>query len=369
MSSTISSGRPVPALDIACVRGWLSDCETKHVTCGILEDSLSTNDPVDIILIDVRNNRIVKGNTNERYLAVSYARGGVKCLEATKANFDTLQRDGALDQQKLKLPKVIEDAMKLTMSLGERYLWAHCLSIVQDDQMHKDSQINSMHQIFGKAAMTIVAAAGRDANSRLHDVGAGSRSSYLAENFIEGRRFIARPANLRYLLEHGSYGNNAWAYQERILSRRCLILTQYQAYFHCQTSTHTDAGDCEPQDMPSERDMPSSPLATVQMERSLDGKSQFDTFSKGAMSLYSSLIQSSTRRHLSHPTDRLPAFDGISAILKSCYGSPSIAGLPEAILDVALLWVTSNPQTPTHRTRSLPSWSWASHPGSIDYLS
>ncbi|KAF2503055.1 hypothetical protein BU16DRAFT_27845 [Lophium mytilinum] len=369
ISSNISSGTPVPALDAACVRGWLSDCETTHVTCGIMDDSLHTNDPVDIILIDVRNNCIVKGNTHQRYLALSYARGGVRCLEASKANFDIIQRDGALDQQKLRLPRVIEDAMKLTLSLGERYLWAHCLSIVQDDDIHKKAQINRMHEIFGQAAMTIVAATRRDPHSRLPGVGAGTRASYLAEKTIKGRTFVARPANLRALLEHGSYGDEAWAYQERILSRRCLILTQHQAYFHCQTATQTEAADCDSEDILLALDMPSNPLAMVQTERSLDGMSQPDTFSKEAMSLYSSLVQSSTRRHLSHPTDRLAAFAGISTILKSCYGSPSIAGLPEAILDAALLWVASTPQAPTHRIRSLPSWSWASHHGSVDYLS
>ncbi|KAF2470124.1 uncharacterized protein BDR25DRAFT_370112, partial [Lindgomyces ingoldianus] len=292
----------------------MTECEQKHVNCSLLKEYIKSNDALDILLVDVKNNRIVKGHTNQRYVALSYVRGNVKMLQTLKENFNTLRRDTALDPHKSKLPKVVIDAMKLVSLLGERYLWVDTLSIVQDDIIRKSVMINNINQIYGKALFTIVAASARDANTALHGVNAGTRLPYVVEETIDGKRFLSRPANLRTLLNQGSYGTRAWTYTERLLSQRCLILTPHQAYFQCPEAVHTDANASKPDMIHPELDIPSGFL------------------------IYDELVRSFTRRSLSNPMDKLPAFAGIATALKEDYNSNFVNALPEAVLDAALLW-------------------------------
>ncbi|ORY13130.1 heterokaryon incompatibility protein-domain-containing protein [Clohesyomyces aquaticus] len=371
-----SSGNSSPILDCTLIKKWIGECEEKHVNCALLKEYTRSNDALDLILVDVKNNRIVKGNTNQRYIALSYVRGNVKMLQTLKENFNTLRRDTALEPQKQKLPKVVLDAMKLVSQLGERYLWVDTLSIVQDDFMRKTAQINNMNRIYGKALFTIVAAAARDAGTSLHGVNAGTRLPYVVEETIDGKRFVARPANLRTILNQGCYGTRAWTYTERLLSHRCLILTPHQAYFQCPEAVRTDADASKPDMIHPELDVPSNPLLMIQMERAMTQKMFADTFDEGGFLIYDELVRSFTRRALSNPMDKLLAFAGVGAALKENYNSNFVNALPEVSLDAALLWIsikeekeTAGPDRFVQRSRFFPSWSWASQPGCVDYLS
>ena len=365
-----SSNFSGPLLDIGRIRSWISECELKHVNCGIMEDSLVNHEPLDILLVDVQNNCLVKATTGQQYVALSYVRGNARMFHTTKSNYKALRKDDALDPQKTKLPKAISDAMRLVEMLGERYLWVDCLSIVQDDIMRKHLQLNNMNKIFGNAFLTIISASGTDANTRLHGTEPGTRLPYVVGETIQGTHFISRPANLRALLDQGSYGSLSWKYQERLLSRRCLVLTAHQAYFLCLSSVHTDATSCKPDASHPELDVPSNPLAEIQLRRTLKAKTSPDIFSRGGFLLYDELVHTFTKRALSHPAERLSAFAGIGAVLKESYGSAFLSGLPESLFDLALLWVSSttddSPTTPSPpRSPHFPSWSWASQPGPI----
>ena len=356
-------------LDIGRIRSWISECELKHVNCGIMEDSLVNREPLEILLVDVQNNCLVKATTSQQYVALSYVRGNIRMFHTTKSNYKALRKDGALDPQKTKLPKAISDAMRLVAMLGERYLWVDCLSIVQDDIMRKHVQLNNMNKIFGNAFLTIISASAADANTRLHGVEPGTRFPYVVAETIQGTHFISRPANIRALLDQGSYGSLAWKYQERLLSRRCLVLTAHQTYFLCLSSVHTDATSCKPDANHPELDVPSNPLAGIQLRRTLKAKTSPDIFSRGGFLLYDELVHAFTKRALTHPEERLSAFAGIGAVLKESYGSAFLSGLPESLFDLALLWVSAtddNPTTPSPpRSPHFPSWSWASQPGPI----
>ncbi|ORX93759.1 heterokaryon incompatibility [Clohesyomyces aquaticus] len=60
------------------------------------------------------------------------------------------------------IPATIEDAITVTRQLGYSYLWVDQYCIDQTNPQEKDTQIGQMGQIYGSAALTIIAAAGID---------------------------------------------------------------------------------------------------------------------------------------------------------------------------------------------------------------
>ncbi|KAI9874526.1 MAG: hypothetical protein M1823_007664, partial [Watsoniomyces obsoletus] len=102
--------------------------------------------------------------------------------------------------------------------------------------------------------------------------------------------------------------------------------------------------------------------ASIEIRR--DG--QTVVVSSEAFSLYKDLVTAYTPRNMGNVQDKLAAFDGIGRVLERCLDSDLLYGLPESLLDLALLW---------HPKRSLkqvkgpgfPSWSWAGWEGAIEY--
>src|SRR5271170_1038581 len=135
----------LPGLKYNQLRAWISGCETHHETQS---HALRHQNPLDIILIDAVDNRLVNSSSGTRYIALSYVWGGTPSFQTTKANRSTLEQKWQLLQEKSRVPQLIQDAMLLVLKLGERYLWVDTLCIVQDDFQHKWSQISQMDTIY-----------------------------------------------------------------------------------------------------------------------------------------------------------------------------------------------------------------------------
>lgn len=86
---------------------------------------------------------------------------------ALKDNIKQLQNPSSLAERSTKMiPKTIRDAMFFVQRLGERYLWADMLCIVQDDEQ-KLAEIANMGAIYAQASITIVASDGDNADDGL----------------------------------------------------------------------------------------------------------------------------------------------------------------------------------------------------------
>ena len=83
---------------------------------------------------------------------------------------------------------------------------------------------------------------------------------------------------------------------------------------------------------------------------------------------YVSIVAEYTQKQLRYPNDILRAFEGLSRILETYFGSQFISGLPETYLDAALLWI---PQTVLEKRPGLsnkfPSWSWTGWMGGTGF--
>jgi hypothetical protein len=84
-----------------------------------------------------------------------------------RCNYGELLEENSLCLWRRKLPGSIRDAMDLCSALFIRYIWVDSLCIIKDSPRDKNLHINNMHRIYQGAVLTIVSAAGKDANAGL----------------------------------------------------------------------------------------------------------------------------------------------------------------------------------------------------------
>ena len=162
-----------PQLDVKRAGHWLSVCENDHgYACNPRWSRVSSPEPEIaglrvLRLIDVVNKCLVEIKTSCRYLILSYVWGGVNNVRLTTANRDSLLQEGVFDTIWNMLPRTIQDAISIVERLNERFLWIDALCLVQNDEDDMRSGIDVMDLIYERAALTIIAASGDNANAGL----------------------------------------------------------------------------------------------------------------------------------------------------------------------------------------------------------
>lgn len=229
--------RPIkPNLDTGLIKQWLEGCEQHRHKPAFVGTEVST--PFDrgngFRLVDVIEECLVQKNEVCDYAALSYVWGDVpSALKTTKSNVAALGKskassEGPLETSNhLKIPRTILDTMVLLRRIGKRYLWVDALCIVQDDAEEKKLLIHGMDRVYENASLTIIAAAGVDADAGLP--GITPRTSLTFETPItvhnpgyERNRQpfqlgMCRPS-LMEQLRISRWNTRAWTYQEQCLS-------------------------------------------------------------------------------------------------------------------------------------------------------
>ena len=386
-------------LDPSNLGKWIAECEADHDTAraGVStpNGSIETQPtPIDITLIDVVDRCLVRASTKHRYLALSYVWGGQNGLSLNVSNRQALEQPGSLLSRKAEIPRLIQNSMDLVLAMAERYLWVDSLCIEQDNPLQKHFNISRMDTVYNRCLATISALSARHANSRLPGLGRHLRISVPAEKRMlklsgapraasaSGLRsteihMVMRPPSLHTELLQSVYETRAWTLQERLLSRRCIFLTEHAAYFYCKAHgvlssdrpPHPDDSELRPPS--SRRSWPSATLSVV-----LDPLRDRDAVTEQHLQFlgcYAATVHLYTARELGFSVDGLNAFSGIlSALNKEFGGVGSVGGLPEYLLDHCLLWDHDAPgdgglPTPTRRAE-FPSWSWAGWSGRKTYF-
>lgn len=137
--------------------------------------------------------------------------------------------------------------------------------------------------------------------------------------------------------------------QEKILSKRLIVFTEYQLFFHCNVATW-----CE--DTTWESDNPSFQLIPAPMSPGLATVSLPNRHSTG-MQKYAHLVSGYHGRQLTHENDALDAFTGVLTVLTKELNSPFIWGIPECSFSESMIWRTIF-FSPSLRRPEFPSWSW-----------
>ncbi|KAK4169710.1 heterokaryon incompatibility protein-domain-containing protein, partial [Cladorrhinum sp. PSN259] len=359
-------------LDIDFVKSCLASCEQNHTACrhaGANDQSPAA----DIFLINVQEECLEPGTTSNRYFALSYVWGDAsKFYQTQDEDVVALRQPGSLAHSAnlFNVPETVRDAMTLTKQLGEKYLWVDALCIIQDNSGHRTKQLRMMDRIYRHALMTVVAMSAQDARSGLPGIGTSGtcpRKRIMPiesiQAFEAGYSLTIEPPELGQVIHWSTWSTRAWTFQEQFLSRRCLYLSDWQAYFKCQGTRAV--GECErPQDIVSafaqHNDEYYGTIDRLNLPTSL--RSWDD-----GLSCYQTLVAYYLRRTMSREYDILNAFEGVAAFLQAQLGGRLFAGIPEAVIDICLLWA---PVKDITRRKvpgfNFPSWSWAGWIGKAD---
>ncbi|KAI0533970.1 HET-domain-containing protein [Xylaria digitata] len=383
----IFGGRCRPLLlDLQWVQGWMNICKTDHGKLCERADIGSKHKIERVRFVDVKRRCVVSLDgvrlSERQYIALSYVWGGPQRLKLECHNKDELAKSGALATE--TLPQTISDAILLTEILGFQHLWIDALCIVQDDDMDKKAQIESMSQIYGFAFLTIVAASASSVEGGLPGLRSGSRSFKQQELIVippakkDGEVDVDPGLSLmttlhpfhnpsEHYLERTPWNSRGWTMQERVMSRRALVFLEEQVYWVCREATFCEESYLENENLRFNRFHEGATELTLR--RSFRNFYEPDDDQVQFWKTYQSLVANYTRRIFTYQGD---AFDGFLSVLQglSTLSGDSFAwGLPRSHFEQGLLWSSFSclrrrkeystlPMTSMQVKVPFPSWSW-----------
>jgi hypothetical protein len=136
------------------------------------------------------------------------------------------------------LPQTFQDAVRITRSLGIRYLWVDALCIIQDDEEDLRAEIGKMEDVFRCAFVTLSATCATGSEdgflktnrkARHHDL-----FSYAHKTGSLDMIYLCDPIDdFERHVEQSALSKRGWVFQERALARRIIHFTDVQVYWEC----------------------------------------------------------------------------------------------------------------------------------------
>ncbi|KAL2881806.1 hypothetical protein SGCOL_002963 [Colletotrichum sp. CLE4] len=360
------------------LKSWLQTCEEKHHLVCWRKDELAAGsiDPF-IRLLDLKDNCLVKTSDLPDFVALSYVWGrGAVNFKLTTSNLDELFTPGGLSNNFDKLPKTIQDSIKLTTLLGHRYLWIDSLCNIQEgNDEDKNVQLNLMDVIYRRASFTIVSANGEDANARLSGINGveRSKSQHTAEYSPE-LTLLSLVPDFEDGVEKINWNTRGWTYQERLLSRRLVFFADNTVYFQCGQMTCSEDFNMLRDDVTQSASQQNITLSRGEAPPSLTRRYQYRL---GISSeFYYRMVTEYTSREMSHTDDRVNGFKGILNVIEKVpeYKDVFVWGTwAKDLLAFSLLWQPRQELSRVVKYKSdpplilYPSWSWAGWTGAVRF--
>ncbi|KAK0664608.1 heterokaryon incompatibility protein-domain-containing protein [Cercophora samala] len=211
--------------NLRLVRGWLDDCKEKH---GNACRSRTSDDVVErgfrVIDCEADPPKVEVQPWGVPYAALSYVWG-----------------TSSADQ--VEWPKTVLDAVSATKDIGLRYLWVDRLCINQADVDEKAYLISKMAAIYEAAEITIVAAAGDGASHGLPGIRDTPRRQQPRYTLDSGNMLVSTLGDPRRDIIESSHWTRGWTYQEGILSNRRIVFTEHQVYWECRNMAAQESVD------------------------------------------------------------------------------------------------------------------------------
>lgn len=172
--------------------------------------------------------------------------------------------------------------------------------------------------------LKICAASGNNWNSL---PGVGMRSRSLLQHMAKyGSLDLLATRIVEDRIKASPWDNRAWTFQERLLSRRCLIFVDDRMFFQCRESIWSEEVECETSQPTWTLDMIGASLAL---------------FNENPVRRYCIFVELYSGRALTYSRDRLVAWDGIASTLAPSLQPNNLVtkfhfGLPAS--HFAMLW-------------------------------
>lgn len=411
------------------LKSWMDMCDSLESTSGGKSSAdITAKESISLRFIDLNENRIVTRDATCRYACLSYVWGGVSQTQYTSSTKATLEaKDGLLDHS-LTLPQTIRDTMKVARDIGLCYLWIDALCIMQDSTEDVAKNVTMMDEIYGGAALTIVASTNVNPHCGLPGVSTTPRSKIQITQTVQGMCLSTAFHDLRRRLddiENSIWNTRAWTYQERHLSSRSVYFTDSEMVFICPFATFFEdtipAMDLDYKPSPVNEGFNSYPrgvemqiwrdptqhifpnksfqtddqtttMVAVRQNQDrggnepcsdpspiyritrlpgphLSGRLRGDARGLTIWDVYVNAVKNYTQRNMAFDADAVNAFLGLENFIAKGVNTKFWFGIPEFAFDRALLWY---PRETVKRRKQgdralFPSWSWSAWKGSISY--
>ncbi|KAK7398459.1 hypothetical protein QQX98_012167 [Neonectria punicea] len=134
-SDDLAPTRMIPhgTVDWTILRSFLADCQRHHSCCSSMAGQPLVN---GLRFIDCKTKQLRQAMADDEYVALSYVWG-----EPDKKPFSD---SDLIDGKPPQAPRVIEDAIKVVVQMGYRYLW---VDSYQEDQFSVRQLIFGSHQV------------------------------------------------------------------------------------------------------------------------------------------------------------------------------------------------------------------------------
>lgn len=384
-----------PSVDYDLVKSWMQRCKThphteearEHMNFDMFHHRNGFR------LIDLEQERLVLVKERCAFAALSYVWGrlptvlypgefnddSTPVLLTTVENLEQLSAPGGLsfaaieNMDGAKFPQTVIDAMTFCRNIGMQYLWIDTLCIVQNDKEDKDFMIQSMDDVYGHAAVTLIAASGDNADYGLSGVSHRDGRPISPFTIIDDgitEHLSLCPPSLGEEVRTSTWNTRGWTFQEQALSQRCLYFTPEELFFNCIECQWREAYDLEDIDPELElRIRTGPPWWNRKLRKDLDPTPYHylgDLTGTLTLKDYQAAVQDYSRKRLSFPDDVLKAFEGVfnrftkgAAIRELTLHQTQ--GIPVNHLHQALLWFPSeqavqrkcaNPEV------TFSTWTW-----------
>ena len=322
------------------LRGWIARCRN-HKGCQPTKTRDSAL-PDGFRLFEISSLRVVDSNGDEPYVALTYPWVQMDKFE--------IKRDEAYIPK--ALPSLLRDMIDVVQELGLdiNHIWFDRLCIDQANSVQKQVNIDAMGDIYEAASATIILAVPSQGSPEpgLRGLSA-KRMPWQCVEKVGRMRLATTLPSLEMTILTSKWNSRAWTFQEGLLSRRCIIFSQEQAYFECAEMACCESIR-EPKIEKSEDDH-LIPYRSRHRNPFLDSY-DFD-------SLYWRLVRDNTSRDMRYISDSLNAFSAFVQEFKRT-GTTLQWGMPTALLSQHLLWEHEPwDSRDISRRRDCPSWSWA----------
>lgn len=300
------------------------------------------------------------------YTAVSYSWGQEPIDIVTQKNYPSAVKDGIPWKE---LPQLHQDAVRLTHSLGIRYIWIDAACIIQQDAADFESESNMMAEVYHHAILVISTAHARDVHCSLLPT---RREPVVLQNEVQhlddgpNEILAYRPFDHRPLTWQPPRSKKwstwptltrAWTLQERLLATRVVQFAPQELVWECTTQCSCECGGLARNDS---------------LKISFDAASLCDLELPedrllAASSFWRLIMVQASSRALTKDSDRLIANAGLARRFHET--SPELgrylAGVWEADLLHSLSWEINTDDQTERVSHVAPSWSWASIRGEI----
>ncbi|KAK1988375.1 hypothetical protein LZ30DRAFT_644416 [Colletotrichum cereale] len=348
---------------IAVLLTWMRVCDGTHDCSPISDTTFLPTRVIEVRSEGFESCRLIcadRGQTNPgKYLALSHRWGAPdqhKKFCTLKENLESFKEEIKMAE----LPQTFQDAIRVTRSLGIRYLWIDSLCIIQDDPQDWKMESRLMEQVYSSAYATLAA----------------SCASGTTDGFLKSRPWrhcvtLESDRGTYYVcdsiddfgrdVEQGELNKRAWILQERALSRRTIYFSEKQTYWECGRGVR-----CET--MTKMRNRKASFLGDSDFPHSID------TYVRGMkIELYQDLYQKYSGLALSSIGDRPVAIRGLETRLIRTFKTVGAHGVFDAFFHRCLLWQRASRYLSRIDLESLrgvyvPSWSWMAYDGEIKYM-